>query len=302
MISQITSFGCTSWRICLWIKKQHYLNPSEQKVLDQPLLLIDDEADYASINTKSHKSEVTLTNDLIRKLLALFSKSTYVAYTATPFANIFIDPDENSYSEHDDLFPSDFLVKMPIPTHYMGQEFFFGEEALNDESNATSPIIEIGDHEHIYELKNKDEVNYELPESLKDAIRAFIIVIAVRTIRGEGNSHNTMLVNVTHLSKHQNRLEVLIEEYKTSLFEALSTYGALGVSQARNSDALLSLENTYNNKFLILENHGRKFNIPEPFIVKKMVNGGKFEYEKNAKQNYESLFSEYKQSIISKYF
>lgn len=244
-----------------WIEKQHYLNPSEQKVLDQPLLLIDDEADYASINTKSHKNEVTLTNDLIRKLLALFSKSTYVAYTATPFANIFIDPDENSYSEHDDLFPSDFLVKMPIPTDYMGQEFFFGEEALNDESNATSPIIEIDDHEHIYELKNKDEVNYELPESLKDAIRAFIIVIAVRTIRGEGNSHNTMLVNVTHLSKHQNRLEVLIEEYKTSLFEALSTYGALGVSQARNSDVLLSLENTYNNKFLISERYDSILNI-----------------------------------------
>lgn len=62
------------------------------------------------------------------------------------------------------------------------------------------------------------------------------------------------------------------------------------------------IKQCYNNKFLVLENHGRKFNIPEPFIVKKMVNGGKFEYEKNAKQNYESLFSEYKQSIISKYF
>ena len=244
-----------------WIEKQHYLNPSEQKVLDQPLLLIDDEADYASINTKSHKNEVTLTNDLIRKLLSLFSKSTYVAYTATPFANIFIDPDEKSYSEYDDLFPSDFLVKMQIPREYMGQDFFFGEDALRDKSNATSPIIEIDDHEHIYELKNKDEVNYELPESLKDAIRAFIIVIAVRTIRGEGNSHNTMLVNVTHLSKHQNRLEVLIEEYKTSLFEALSAYGPLGISQARNSEVLLSLENTYNNKFLISESYDSILNI-----------------------------------------
>ena len=238
-----------------WIERQHFLNPSEGKVLDHPLLLIDDEADYASINTKSHKNEVTLTNALIREILSLFGKSTYVAYTATPFANIFIDPDEKSYSDHDDLFPSDFMVKMSVPTNYMGQDFFFGEDALMNESNATSPIIEIDDHWPIHELKNKDDVDYELPESLKDAIRAFIIVTAVRTIRGEQNSHNTMLVNISHLSKHQNRLETLIDEYKTSVFQALSIYGALGVSQVRSSDVLSSLEVTYNNKFLIDESY-----------------------------------------------
>jgi hypothetical protein len=241
--------------LCDWIERTHYLNVLEGKVLSNPMLLIDDEADYASINTKSHKNEVTLTNDLIRQLLSLFSKSTYVAYTATPFANIFIDPDENSYSEHDDLFPSDFMVKMPVPTNYMGQDFFFGEDALKNESNATSPIIEIDDHWPIHELKNRDDVDYDLPESLKDAIRAFVIVTAVRTIRGEQNSHNTMLVNISHLSKHQNRFETLIHDYKTRVFEALSAYGSLGVSQARRSDLLSSLEDTYNNKFLIDESY-----------------------------------------------
>lgn len=239
-----------------WIERQHYLDASEGKVLNDPLLLIDDEADYASINTKSHKNEVTLTNNLIRQLLSLFGKSTYVAYTATPFANIFIDPDDNSYNEHDDLFPSDFMVKMSVPTNYMGQDFFFGDEALTNESNATSPIIEIDDHWPIHELKNKDEDDYDLPESLKDAIRAFIIVTAVRAIRGEQDSHNTMLVNISHLSKHQNRLEILIDEYKTTVFKALSTYGALGVIQARRNDVLFSLEDTYNNKFLIKESYG----------------------------------------------
>ena len=241
--------------LCDWIERTHYLNVLEGKVLSNPMLLIDDEADYASINTKAHKEKVTLTNDLIRRLLSLFNKSTYVAYTATPFANIFIDPDENSYSEHDDLFPSDFMVKMPVPTGYLGQDFFFGEDALQNESNATSPIIEIDDHWPIHELKNKADVDYDLPNSLKDAIRAFIIVTAVRTIRGEQNSHNTMLVNISHLSKHQNRLETLINDYKTSVFEALSSYGSLGILQTRRSDLLSSFEATYNNKFLIKESY-----------------------------------------------
>jgi hypothetical protein len=238
-----------------WITSQHYLDPSEGKVLSKPMLLIDDEADYASINTKSQKEEVTLTNQLIRQILSLFSKSTYVAYTATPFANVFIDPDENSYSEHDDLFPSDFMIKMPVPTNYMGQEFFFGDTVLRNELNATSPLIEIHDHLPIYELKTKDDAPYELPESLKDAVRAFVIITAVRAMRGEQNSHNTMLVNVSHLSKHQNALEDLITRYKKKLFEALSIYGSLGIEHARRNKLLAELEKTYNSKFLIQENY-----------------------------------------------
>tara|TARA_B110000908_G_C10266625_1_gene464618 strand:- start:2121 stop:4985 length:2865 start_codon:yes stop_codon:yes gene_type:complete len=238
-----------------WIKEQHYLEPSDGKILNKPMLLIDDEADYASINTKAQKEEVTLTNNLIRELLSLFGKSTYVAYTATPFANIFIDPDKKSYSEHDDLFPSDFMVKMSVPSNYMGQEFFFGEKTLRNEINATSPIIAIDDHEHIYELKPKDPACYELPESLKDAIRAFVIVTAVRAIKGESNSHNTMLVNVSHLAKHQNELESLIDAYKKNLFQALSTYGSMGVYEASRNEYLLDLEKTYNNKFLLTESY-----------------------------------------------
>ena len=239
-----------------WIKSNHYLDPKDDKILTQPMIIIDDEADYASVNTKAHKKEVTLTNNLIRQLLSLFSKSTYVAYTATPFANIFIDPDENSYNEHDDLFPSDFMVKIPVPTNYMGQEFFFGDDALQSESNVNSPIIEINDHWPVHELKSKDEVDYTLPESLKDAIRAFVLVTAVRALRGESNSHNTMLVNISHLGKHQNQLEILINSYKEELFRALSAFGSLGALEARKSELLFSLEATYDDKFNIEEKYG----------------------------------------------
>jgi len=238
-----------------WIERVHFLNSAEGKTLAKPMLLIDDEADYASINTKSHKNEVTLTNELIRQLLSQFSKSSYVAYTATPFANVFIDPDEKSYNELDDLFPSDFMIKMSVPKNYLGQDFFFGEDALQNESNATSPIIEVKDHWPVHELKSNSGTDYELPESLKDAIRAFIIVTAVRAIRGEEDSHNTMLVNISHLSKHQNALEALIADYKTELYDAISAFGSMASAQAEKNKVLSSLEKTYKNKFDIEESY-----------------------------------------------
>lgn len=180
-------------RLYEWIKDYHFLDINGGRKMDVPLLLIDDEADYASINTKHHKEEVTATNDAIRALLSLFKRNTYVGYTATPFANIFIDPDENDYSDEDDLFPSDFMIKIPTPNNYMGQDFFFGPDTVEEDRNL--PIVVIDDHDPIFELKKHDEV-LSLPESLEQAIRAFIIVIAIRNIRGEKNSHNTMLVNI----------------------------------------------------------------------------------------------------------
>ena len=94
-------------RLHNWIKDFHFLNPETGKKLEGPLLLIDDEADYASINTKHHKEEVTKTNEYIRKLLRLFHRNTYIGYTATPFANIFIDPGKSSYSDRSEEHTSE---------------------------------------------------------------------------------------------------------------------------------------------------------------------------------------------------
>ena len=249
-----------------WIDETHSLDAGNRNLLSQPMLLIDDEADYASINTKHHKETVTLTNALIRQLLSLFSKSTYVAYTATPFANIFIDPDESSYTDNDDLFPSDFMVRLPLPSTYMGEQFFFGRDALDNELNATCPVIEIDDHWPVHGLKNDNEIEYDLPESLKDAVRAFFIVMAVRSIRGEEYSHNTMLVNISHLKLHQDKFEEKIEAYRLALCEALDSFGSLGEVHASRNDLLSDLAATYTNKFQIKEDYSS---------VLKMLSGKK---------------------------
>ena len=81
----------------------------------QPILLIDDEADAGSVNTAALNDDPTKVNEAIRKLLALFTRSSYVGFTATPFANVFIDPDTNEGMLGDDLFPADYIWALDAP-------------------------------------------------------------------------------------------------------------------------------------------------------------------------------------------
>ena len=233
-----------------WIKNQHFLDPAADKRLAGPLLLIDDEADYASINTKHHKEEVTATNSAIRQLLSLFDRNTYVGYTATPFANIFIDPDYSEYTEEDDLFPSDFMIKMPVPDDYLGQEAFFGQRSDDelqggDGLRGRRAVINIDeDCGPLQDLK-KLEVIDEIPESLEEAVRMFILVVAIRSLRGDRDAHNTMLVNVSHLKVHQSRLELLIGEYRERIDSALDANSGLGPKAAGAHPVLRDLESTF---------------------------------------------------------
>lgn len=232
-----------------WIKENHLLDPANEKKLDLPMLLIDDEADYASVNTKAHKDEVTKTNESIRKLLSLFNRSTYVGYTATPFANIFIDPDTEADVIKDDLFPRDFMVKIPVPENYIGQDFYFGED--------TSSTVVINDYEPFVGLMS-DSVISHIPESLKQAIRSFVLVVAIRHLRGDKNSHNTMLVNISHLKIHHIRMEFLISEYMQQISDALTSFSKLGVSA---SSTLQSLKKTFEEVFNVEESYEEVFDL-----------------------------------------
>ena len=73
------------------------------------MLLIDDEADNASVNTKKDNTDPTKTNAIIRKICNLFQTANYIGFTATPFANVFIDPDSVDSMKNADLFPEHFI-------------------------------------------------------------------------------------------------------------------------------------------------------------------------------------------------
>ena len=110
-----------------WLKD---FNAEPSGKIDLPLLLVDDEADNASINTSPKKA--TAINSGIRTLLNIFPKSSYVGFTATPFANVFINPETTNDMEGDDLFPRDFIYALDAPTNYLGAAAIFGDDAKID--------------------------------------------------------------------------------------------------------------------------------------------------------------------------
>ena len=101
-----------------WLKEHSGKGGAES--IDEPMLLIDDEADNASINIGHGAGKVSRINGQIRDLLHLFRGSCYVGYTATPFANIFIDPDTDDQMRGEDLFPRSFIVSLEPPSNYFG--------------------------------------------------------------------------------------------------------------------------------------------------------------------------------------
>ena len=200
------------------------LSPENKRLLDKPLLFIDDEADYASVNTLSEQQaneerKVTKTNQLIRDILGLFKRNTYIGYTATPFANIFIDPENDNDMLSHNLYPKDFMVKVPTPLAYHGQDFFFGDHS--EVPGHVSPLININVTDHELKLlpitgQKKDmaeDLMHELSIDLKEAIRVFFIATAIRFFRGADKKHHTMIINISHLADVQNKLRALTEPY-----------------------------------------------------------------------------------------
>lgn len=221
------------------------------KSLNLPLLLIDDEADWGSINGKEKQNEITAYNRLTRGILSLFDKATYVGYTATPFANIFINPDSQNDDVGQDLFPEDFLVRMPTPRGYSGQQHYFGNVSEVGPREENSSLVIIDDNEELLPLSHKSETPVgELPESLKEAIRVFLIVTAIRYQKeGTTEVHNSMLINVSHITNHQNTIYGKIDDYLKGLKAEILSFGSLPIEKAINSESIASIEISYLNNY-----------------------------------------------------
>ena len=191
------------------------------ELLAQPLLVIDDEADQASINNRS-KDDPTEINKQIRMLLKQFPRSSYVGYTATPFAVIFGDPDHRTEGEGDELFPRDFIVRLGQGPDYFGPSELFGRKptALAEQlgRSPAEVMIRIVDDADDWTPPPKGVwTNHgALPESLLESIADFIVGAAVKCWRRERFStitaHTTMLVNVPRGQQQQSQLVGSLEE------------------------------------------------------------------------------------------
>ncbi|WP_010249802.1 Z1 domain-containing protein [Myroides injenensis] len=205
-----------------WLGKQY-----KNKISEHSILIIDDEADYASINTKKEE-EPTSINRKIREILSFFSKASYVAYTATPYANIFIDHKVQDDELGKDLFPKDFIYALEAPTNYYGARKVF----LDSEDNHLDFITE---YETI-PLKHKKDFEFEdLPGKMIEAIECFIINIAIRNLRGYAHSHNSMLIHSTRFTKVHKAIAVKVEEFKDEIKREFELFGKKGYADEQSS-------------------------------------------------------------------
>ncbi|MFD3903580.1 Z1 domain-containing protein [Streptomyces sp. CB04723] len=157
-----------------------------------PTLIIDDESDQASVNTtdpkKWEEGKVTRTaiNGQISQLLGLLPRAQYVGYTATPFANVFVDPGDG-----DDIFPRDFLISLPRPTGYMGVQDFHDLDRTDESAVGSAERAHV---RGIYDDAHGDR--------LAEALDAFILTGALKLYRAAQDPsleshfrHHTMLVH-----------------------------------------------------------------------------------------------------------
>ena len=198
-------------RLYQWLSAHAVKDSGGKRIIqDKSLLLIDDEADNASINISNDPEKRSTINKRITDILTLFAKNGYVGYTATPFANIFIPLEE------DNLFPRDFIVNIPPPSNYIGPEKVFGFSLIeeNEHSDDVLPIVNrIDDYQDFVPDRHKknDQLPFGLPNSLKLAIRCFILTCAIRIARGQSTAHNSMLVHVSRFVRWQDHITELVQ-------------------------------------------------------------------------------------------
>lgn len=226
-----------------WLK-----HSAKYNLKKHPMLLIDDEADNASINTRDSGEDATEINKKIRELLRLFERSAYVGYTATPFANVFIDPDTVDEMIGEDLFPRDFIISLDPPSNYVGATRIFSSDADLD-------IVRIiDDFEDTVPLKHKKDLEItELPQSCVDAISNFVLARAVRLLRGQTNTHNSMLVNISRFTKVQSQGKLVIDDHVKRLREAIVNHSKLSEQDALGNRQLKNLRDIWIKEYSTTE-------------------------------------------------
>ena len=258
-------------------------------VTNLPLLVIDDEADNASVDTgeqlfdsdgvPDEEHEPTAINSLIRKIIHSFAKSAYVGYTATPFANIFIHRRGATTEEGPDLFPQSFIINLAAPSNYVGPARVFGLSSPEGRSEGLPLSSLITDHANpekpddrdywMPEKHKKDHVpifeGQEVPpQSLMEAIHSFVLACAARKCRGQGKEHSSMLIHVTRFTSVQGKVREQVETVMNSMRQKLT-------HKVDHHALLRDLRKLWEGNFVPtseilrkpLESHGEELLIPE---------------------------------------
>jgi len=253
-------------RLLRWIRN-HVANAVDEHgnkiVTNLPLLVIDDEADHASVDTgeqvfdndgkPDEEHQPKAINGLIRRILHSFTRKAYVGYTATPFANIFIHERGVTREDGPDLFPSSFIHNLAAPDNYVGPANLFGQ---GDEVEKVLPLIRLISDNSDAEgrdgwMPQKHKNGHAplhggidgMPPSLQEATQAFILSCSIRYLRGQQNEHSSMLVHVTRFNSVQQSVSRQIDNYVRHLRQRITR-------RIGSEEALQGLNNLYERDFL----------------------------------------------------
>ncbi|HEY4288014.1 MAG TPA: AIPR family protein [Puia sp.] len=233
--------------LLIWLSEYLQENKDKHSI---PLLIIDDEADNASLNNLGYKGRAyaSTINGHIRALLGLFSRKSYLGYTATPFANVLQDRNPPSkekwpityrhngelvrkeFAQAESIFPDDFIQLLTPPSNYIGAKHIF-ETVLDDTIKKLPLLVQVDDTPSQFPQEiderapvKEDPFPEELPLSLREAVQCFVLSIAVRLSRKTEminsrlyNPHHTMLIHVSRFITWQNRTRALLADYLRTL-------------------------------------------------------------------------------------
>lgn len=227
-----------------WIKNQNLRGGSS--VVDNSILVIDDEADNASINTNDEDKSPTKINEQIRILLNLFTKTSYLGFTATPYANIFIDPFVKAQEMlADDLFPRDYIYCLDAPTNYIGARNIFGTNAQH-----SYMIQEITDAEEYFPQSHKiDFCIDDLSPSLETALYEFYLANVIRDLRGDVTSHRSMLINISRFVNVQRQIGEVVNRHLKTVKDDIRLYSKLSTAEALKNSSIRNLKRVYEEQY-----------------------------------------------------
>jgi hypothetical protein len=272
------------------------VDPVDNKI-HYPMLLIDDEADNASVNTNKEEEDPTKTNEVIRKLANVFTQTTYVGFTATPYANVFINPDTTEEMLNDDLFPKNFIYVLNPPDNYIGAISIFGQDAKHKDSliwiqDIEEPVdIEDFDTVNNFYYKHKKEWAGDLPKSLKTSVYCFFLANVVRDLRGDSLEPRTMMINISRFVKVQKYIKEKIETLFNDIYHEIEINFSDNTEKNKTLMLYSELKECWDNYYSKLdiewsEVSKKEYLIAaieniEVLVINSGKNSGRLDYEKN---------------------
>lgn len=190
----------------------------KNKQRQMKILVIDDEADQAGINTcKIDQAELSKINKLIRALVngknednkdidTQYLAMNYIGYTATPYANILNEAGEDS------LYPRNFITTLAVSKEYFGPQQIFGYSG-DSVSFDGMDIVRTIDTDELMELKGiHDGDIFDTPKSLVDAVCWFMCGVACMRIWGY-KKPVSMLIHTSQLTAHHRAIADVVNDW-----------------------------------------------------------------------------------------